>query len=593
LTTADRIDAYAADVVDGRVPAGKYHRLACVRHQRDRDRERAEDPTFPYRFDEARALRFVMFAERLKHYKGEWARRHIVLTPIQVFRLGSIFGWVHRDTGLRRFRHSYNELPRKQGKTLEAAIVLLYLTFGDKEPGAEGYCTATKLAQSRLVFNDAKKLVRSSALKSRVRVRVNALFREQTASKAEPVSAGYEGLDGLNPHCVIVDEFHAHTDRGLIDVFETATGSRRHPHFFKITTAGDTPTSPCGDEHAYACQILDGVLDDESYFAVICHADPDDDPWSESTWRKANPHFGISINPDDLRALATKAKAMPAAAASFKQKRLNLWVNTTETWLSIDGWRAGQSTWPVDELAGASCWVGVDLASKLDLCPVVAIFPPTADRDRWRVLRWVFTPADTLADRAHRDRAPYLVWAEQGHLIAVPGTAVDHQKVRELLKLLATRYRIEGVGFDPWHADQLAKQLVEVDGFPEEKVTLVSQTFAGLSSACVAFEADVLAGRVDVQGDPLMEWCVSNVVVQRDGKDNLFPVKKKSRGRIDPVVAVCIAKAVHQKTPPVVESVYATRGLVSLGGTAPADADAQRGERFRQERARVLERRAA
>jgi phage terminase large subunit-like protein len=170
-----------------------------------------------------KAERFFRFAEKLKHYKGEWADTPITLQPYQKFRLGSIFGWVHVETGLRRFRHAFNLLPRKQGKSLEAAIVSLYVTFYDGEPGAEGYCAATKRDQAKLVFNDAKKLVQSSGLKSRIAVQVSNLHRDDTASKLEPLGADCDSTDGLNPNFVNIDEYQAHKTRGLIDVLETAT----------------------------------------------------------------------------------------------------------------------------------------------------------------------------------------------------------------------------------------------------------------------------------------------------------------------------------------------------------------------------------
>src|SRR5262245_50686959 len=360
---SDALETYVRAVVDGQMPAGKYHRLACLRHLRDRAREAT--PAFPYRFEAPRADRFLRFAEKLTHYKGEWAGQSIVLQPYQVFRLGSVFGWVHVETGLRRFRTAYNELPRKQGKSLEAAIVALYVAFFDGEPGAEGYTIATKREQAKIVFNDAKRLVERSGLRSRIEVLKANLHRDELAQKLEPLGADKDSTDGLNPHLIIVDEFHAQKDRGLLDVMETATGARRQPLNFQITTAGDDPLSPCGDQHDYACKILDGVIEDETFFAFMAHADPDDDWQDERTWEKANPNYRVSVKPEDMRALAQKAIHMPAAAASFKQKRLNLWVNATAPCLSVDGWRKGQSTWAPEDLAHEPCYVGVDLSAKI------------------------------------------------------------------------------------------------------------------------------------------------------------------------------------------------------------------------------------
>jgi phage terminase large subunit-like protein len=531
------IDAYARSVVSGQVAAGRYHVLSCARHERDRATKVSS--AFPYRFDIERAERFFRFAERLKHYKGEWSGQRIHLQPYQRFRLGSIFGWIHVDTGLRRFRTAYNEIPRKNGKSLEAAIVALYVSFFDGEPGAEGYCLATKRDQAKIVFNDCKRLVLASAeLRSRITVLVANLHRDSSASKLEPLGADRDSTDGLNPNLIINDEYHAQKDRGMLDVMETATGARQQPLNFQITTAGNDPFTPCGDQHDYACKILDRVLVDDTFFAFIAHADIDDDWTDERTWRKANPNYGVSVKPDDLRALATKAIAMPAAAAAFKQKRLDIWVNTSAPWLSLEGWRRGQSVWSPDDLSGEPCWIGIDMSSKIDLTAVVAAFPPNGTRTRWRLIPWVLTPADTVVVRAHRDRAPYPVWIERGFLRTNPGNQIDQDVVRDIVRAAADKYDVQQIGIDPWNAGNLMKQLSD-DGFA---VVDIPQTFQQMSQPSKAFEADVLDGQIDAGGNDLMTWSIANAVVQTDNKENIYPIKKKSRGRIDPVIAALLAR---------------------------------------------------
>jgi phage terminase large subunit-like protein len=554
------LDRYARAVVLGSLPAGKYHRLACARHLRDREHEGT--PHFPYVFVEAEAERFFRFAEQLRHYKGkQFAGKRIILADSQRFRLGSIFGWYHVETNLPRFTTAYNELPRKSGKSIEAAIVALYKTFFCGEPGAEGYCIATKRQQAKIVFDAARKLVRSSGLRNRIEVLAHNLHREAIDAKLEPLGADADSTDGLNPFCIVTDEFHAHKLRDLVDVMESATGARLTFLHYIITTAGDDLVTPCGEMHTYCCQILDQQLPSdeatESMFAFIAHADPTDDWQAESTWKKANPMYGISVNPDDMRKLALAAKHSPGRAPEFKQKRLNLWVSASAPWLSLDGWRKGQHDgWTPNDLAGESCYVGIDLASKLDLFPMVLIFPPTATRESWRVLRWVWTPEDTLRDRAHRDRVPYERWIEEvgfdGEVIlrTTPGTQVSHQVIRPLLAELRTRYVIERIGFDPWHADTLIEQLIDEDGFDRDCVVEVPQTFAGMSSGASTYEGAVLAGLVDAGGCPLMTWTHGNAVVNRDGKNNIFPTKKKSRGRIDPVMAAVIAINLWQRAQP-------------------------------------------
>lgn len=531
------IDAYARAVISGERPAGKYHRLACERHERDRARQWT--PDFPYVLVYKLADRFVRFTQQLKHYKGEWAGRRIVLEAHQLFRLGSVIAWVHRDTGLRRFRTAYNELPRKNGKSLEAATIALYISFFDGEPGAEGYCIATKRDQAKIVFNDAKRLTESSApLRSRLSVLAANLHHYESASKLEPLGADYDSTDGLNPNLIITDEFHAQKNRDLLDVMETATGARRQPLNFQITTAGNDPVSPCGDQHDYACKILDQVIVDETFFAFIAHAEPTDDWMAEATWRKANPNYGVSVKPDDLLALATKARNMEAATAAFKQKRLNLWVNAVLPWLALDGWRLGQSAWTLEDMAGAACWIGIDLSSKIDLTAAVVVFPPTDERETWRLWVWALTPADTLEQRERRDRAPYAQWVKEGYLSTNPGNRIDQGAVLEFVQRMSAHFDVQRIGVDPWNAGNLVQALTD-DGF---QVVEIPQTMAQMSAPSKDFEADVLDGLVDAAHNPLMQWCVSNVVVQRDGKDNIYPIKKKSRGRIDPVIATLMGR---------------------------------------------------
>jgi phage terminase large subunit-like protein len=214
-------------------------------------------------------------------------------------------------------------------------------------------------------------------------------------------------------------------------------------------------------------------------------------------------------------------------------------VNAIAPWLSLEGWRRGQSVWTLDELRGAECWIGIDMSSKIDLTVVAALFPPVPGKwSRWRVVPWCLTPADTLEDRAHRDRAPYLVWKAAGLLLTNPGNRIDQDVVRDLVCAARDRFVVRQVGLDPWNAGNLAKDLAE-DGL---EVVEVPQTLQQMSAPAKEFEADVLDGIVDAGGNPIMQWAVSNVRVQTDNKDNLYPTKKRSRGRIDPVIATLIAR---------------------------------------------------
>jgi phage terminase large subunit-like protein len=558
------LDAYARSVVDGQVPAGKYHILSACRHLNDIARQGT--PDFPFRFELAKAERFWKFAELLKHYRGKWSGQNIRLEPWQKFITGSLLGWIHTETGLRRFRTSFVQVGRKNGKTLTAAVVLLYLTFFDGEQGAAGYSVATKREQARIVFGDCRRLVQSSGLKDRIKVQVGRLSRDETASTLEALGADYSSTDGLSPSAVCVDEMHAMKDRGLLDVMETATSARQQPVIYEITTFGSDPVSPWGDQNDYSQKILEGVLVDESFFVFTAHADDSDDWTLPETARKANPNYGISVSPEDLAGKVLKAKGIPAAAASYRIKHLNVCISADAPWLSLDGWRKGQSVWSADDLAGQSCYVGVDLASKIDLCALVFVFPPAPGRAKWMVLPYVWTPAETVPERAHRDRAPYPTWIEQGYLLTTPGTTIDHGVIRDVLKAERERFDLEFIGFDPWHAHATITALKAEDGFTDQQVLEVRQGPLSLSAATVELGAQIADGNMDAGGSPLMAWCASNVVVEYDRNQNPVLSKKRSRNRIDPFSAIVNAMSLALRMDKPEASVYLTRGIRTLGG---------------------------
>jgi phage terminase large subunit-like protein len=238
---------------------------------------------------------------------------------------------------------------------------------------------------------------------------------------------------------------------------------------------------------------------------------------------------------------------MPGAAAEFKQKRLNLWVNTAQPWLSLEGWRRGQTQWSVEDLRGQPCYGAIDLSSKIDLAAFALVFPPTETRKSWLYLVRCFTPADTLVERARRDRAPYLQWAEElipgspwPFLSTNPGNRLDQDVIRAAVNEAKDVYGfdIKQIGFDPWNAGTIEQDLTD-DGF---EVLEIPQILKHMSAPSKEFEADVLDGLVDAGGNPLLAWMASNVVVYRDGKDNIYPVKKKSRGRIDGIIAALMAR---------------------------------------------------
>lgn len=543
---------YIADVLSGKVCACKWVRLFCERHERDL-KKGAKRGIY---FDEAEAERVLRFFDFLRHSKGEWGGQPFILSPWEQAYLWVLFGWRKKSTGLRRFRISYLEVARKNGKSTLAAGVALYLLDGDGEPGAEVYSAATKRDQAKIVHGEACRMVRaSSSLKRFITVRADNMFVVDTGSKFEPLSSDYNSLDGLNIHGAIIDEVHAHKTRDLWDILETATGARRQPLMFAITTAGVSRHGICRELHDYLEKVLDGSLEDDSFCGVIFTLDEGDDYLDERAWVKANPNIGVSVKPDDLRDKVKKAQEAPAALNAFLRLHMNVWTQAETRWISPEAWAACDGQTPLEDLRGAPCYGGLDLSSTTDISAFVLKFPATGD-----ALAWFWIPEEEMEKRERRDRVPFSAWVRHGYVEATPGNVIDYEYIRQRIKQLSIEFRgMREIGYDPWNATQIAIQLEE-EGF---HVVPVRQGFQTLSPAAKELEREILSGELKHGGNPVMRWMAANVVLATDPAENIKPDKAKSAERIDGIVALCMAIS-RQIQAEDDTSVYETRGLLTV-----------------------------
>ncbi len=565
--SVDPVTQYARDVLDGKIVAGRLARLACERHLRDL--ETGEDRGLF--FDARAACHAIEFFRFLRHSKGEWAGAVVELQPWQQFRIGSVFGWMREDpeTGevLRRFRTAYNEVARKNGKSTEAAGIGLYMLDADGEPGAEVYSAATKRDQARIVWDEAARMVeRSPALRKRVNVlrgRGNMHILE-THSKFEPLGADVDGLDGLNIHCAIIDELHAHRTREVWDVLETATGARRQPLIWAITTAGFNRDSICYELREYSVQVLEGLVQDDNWFAYIATIDEGDDPFDESCWVKANPNLGISVKLDDMRQLALKAKAVPTALNNFLTKRLNVWTQQATRWIDPDLWAENAGLIPAkqleEKLKGAVCYGGLDLSSTTDITAWVMVFP-WEDGETVEVLARFWVPEARLYDPQNRYREHYRTWARQGFLIPTPGNAVDYSFVKAQILKDAQTYHLVDLNVDRlFQAHQLATELAD-EGL---QVAGMGQGFLSMAAPMKEFERRLLRKAIRHGNNPVLNWMAGNVSVKMDPAGNLKPDKSTSQGKIDGIVALVMAldRLMRHNKPKI--SIYETRGLTVI-----------------------------
>lgn len=537
---------YAESVRAGGVAAGELVRLACERHLTDL----AAGARRRLFFDEAAALHAIAFFRFLRHSKGQWAGVRFDLEPWQQFIIGCLFGWMREDDEdgvVRRFNTAYVEVPRKNGKTTMSAGVGLYLFSADGEPGAEVYTAATKRDQARLAHGEATRMVKSSALlRKAIRIQKDNLSIEQLHrtppvwAKYEPLGADADTMDGLNPHGAIIDEVHAHPNRAVVDVLQTAVGARRNALLFEITTAGYDRQSVCFEEHERSSQVVRGVLTVDDLFGFIATIDEGDEWQDEAVWAKANPNYGVTVKKRYLRDAAQKALQVPAYQNTFRRLHLNEWTKQEERWLALDAWDASSGIVDPAALRGRKCYGGLDLASTIDIAAFVLVFPPAEDDAAgvpYHVLPHFWVPEENMRERAARDRVPYDAWARDRFLTATPGNVIDYGAIVQRIVELGREYNIAEIAFDRWGAIQMSQQLADA-GFT---VVPFGQGFVSMSSPTKELLRLVLEKRLRHGGHPVLRWMCDNMVVRQDPAGNLKPDREKSREKIDGIVATIMA----------------------------------------------------
>jgi phage terminase large subunit-like protein len=542
---------YADDVVKGRIPACKWVKAACQR-QKD-DLKRWTKKTSLFQFDAARASKVCRFIENLTHIKGPIAGQRIRLEPWQVFILTTTFGWV-TPAGARRFRRVYVEVPRGNGKSALSSGVGLYMLLADGEGGAECYSLATTRQQARIVFGDAQSMARANkGLLTRFGAAVTAhnIHVLKTASKFEALSAEGSTLDGLNTHIGIIDELHAHKTRAVYDVVETSIGKRAQSMLWVITTSGSDRAGICYEVRGFVTQILNSTLIaheglgykveggsavDESQFGIVYSIDDGDDWTLEESLIKANPNWGVSVMPDVVLPLQQKATQMQSAANNFLTKHLDVWVNASVAWMDMRAWdRCGDTALSQDQFEGQDCWLGLDLATRNDICAKVKIFTRMIGEKRhFYLFGEYFLPESAITDGRN---SQYSGWVRSGHLIETAGDVTDYDVVANTIRNDASLFKIVEIGFDEWNASHLSNILTE------EGLVMVAmrQGARTLSEPMKFLEEIVLDGRLHHDGNPALTWMISNTLAKRDEADNIKPVKERFESKIDGVVAAIMA----------------------------------------------------
>jgi phage terminase large subunit-like protein len=558
----DAARAWAEAAAEGK-SAPRLVRLAAHRFLRDYEAAVRGDGAWSFSHDHAEGA--MRFAGELPNIKGPEAGEHLRLMDWQRFIYANVFGFRERERPVRRFRQGTVWVPRGNGKTTIAAPLALYMTFIEGEGGAEGYAAAVTRDQARILFDVATHMTKRSAEFrdfAKVATSANAIYQERTASRFVPISSDAKALDGLNVQVAVCDEIGSHKTAQVYEVLLTAMAKRLQPFLLSISTATGNNSGIGKQVWDYGVRVLDSIDTDDRLFAMIYTPDETDDIWSEDTWRKVNPGWGQTVQPDAFRSTAQQARNNASQESAFKTRHLNVWVGADEALFSTRAWAECRDPHlTLEQFAGAECYIGLDLASKTDLAAIGLAFPMLSDDGKPHYAVFSLSYINQAAVNDQRN-ASHAGWARSGHLIVTPGNEIDFGQIEETVRQLCARFRVQSVGYDPWNAHQLSQRLL-ADGVP---MVEMRPTMQNLSEPTKEFDAAMRSGRLRHCGDGVLAWCVGNVVGKYDPVGNVRPNKSptKQEAKIDSAVAAIMAVG-RMLFAVDATSMYESRGLTVLG----------------------------
>lgn len=521
------VETYIKNVVSGKKIAGELEILSVKRHLSDLENSAKTG----YYFNKNAALKAFAFFSLLRHSKGEFAGRPFELSDWQMFIVWCLFGWMRSD-GSRRFRYAYVEVARKNGKTTFAAAIALYMLVLDGEDGAEVYMAATTRGQARICWTEARNMVgKSSALTKKIQRWSHALTMESTLSKMEPLSRDSDKLDGLNPHFAVIDEFHAHKTDDLYNVLKSATGARRQPMLFTITTAGFDKLGPCFSMRKTYIDILKGIKEQENTFVIIFTLDEVDDWKDPKNWGKSNPNLGVSVKAEYLNEEFNSAVNRGGSEeVNFKTKNLNVWVDAPTVWIQDELVVSCRHGVMDEELTGQVCYAGLDLASHVDITALALYFP---ELKAVKVHYWI--PEAKVEEES--DRVDYKRWVAQGRIFTTEGNVIDIDTHVDQIYEIVKRYNCRNIAFDPAKAYHGTVQGLQKKGL-NQVLDEFDQGIRSMSEPTRELERMVTGGEIDLMGDPVLRWMFRNAVAVKDANDNIKLHKAKSQNKIDGLIAV-------------------------------------------------------
>ena len=500
-------------------------------------------------FDQRSADRVPAFMERfLVHSKGRWAGKPVVLQSWQrddiVFPL---FGWKNKR-GTRRYRKTYIEIPKKNGKSTISSALGIYLLCGDGENGAEVYAAANDRTQAGIVHGEAQKMVAASpALRAQLTVRAsrNEILYPGRQGVFKAITSEPSSQEGLNASAIIADELHEWKGRALYNALQFAFAARENPLFIMITTAGDDLESVCYEQHKYAQGVIDSTIFDEGYLGYIrTVSDPECSILDESQWFAANPSLGTTMGVEQFSADAAEASKTPTNEAAFRRYRLNIWTSAGTKWMDADKWAACQSAFDPEELVGRECFGALDLSRTRDSSSLQLLFP--MDDGSLRLLSYFWLPR--LEAVRQRDLVSWIPWHGINAVKLIDGPVQQYSIIKDDIQQLSEKFSIRELAFDPWGAgDHLTQQLEDEFGIPRVQF---AQRLANFAPAVEEFERRVLDGSLQHAGNPVMNWQIQNCIMKVVDSTRKKPIRPNpdDHKKIDGPISALMALARYMAT---------------------------------------------
>lgn len=499
----------------------------------------------PYYFDEETGERPIIFIERFCKQSQGTLGAPLRLELFQKAFIQTLFGWLLKSTGYRRFRETLFLVGRKNGKSTLLAALALYMLVADYEGAAEIYSVATKKDQARKTLTEAVNMVKQSPeLRAIIKKRRNDIYFPATASTFEALASDSNTLDGLNSHAVIIDELHAIRDRNLYEVMKQSTSSRRQPLVIMITTSGTVRESVFDNLYGLACDIADGKVTEDTFLPVLYELDARAEWTDPQAWIKANPGLGTIKQYATLAAFVERAKKNPEDLPGVLCKDFNVPETSASVWLSFEDIK-NDATFTMQDVYNTYAIGGCDLSATTDLTCATLLIRRSREDDTVYVLQHYFIPQKRIdqLDEHNTQEAPYKIWAERELLTICDGARVDYSAVTAWFCQMRDEFKIDAfaVGYDRALAGYWVDEM-KSNGFDMRAVAQGPFTWSQPMREMGAAFADK---KVNYNRNPVLVWCLSNTAVKKSGVNNIQPVKVSDRRRIDGAVSLLNAWVIY------------------------------------------------